>query len=515
MNSEVRQPQLWNISRLQKKAALRVFVPAALFLLAFYGALSSLVETWNGRDDYSHGFLVPLISLYFVWTDRQRLGSITIAPNMAGGILLTLAGTLMNAAGGIGGVVLIQQISILVIIPGLVLLTLGTRFLKALALPLLYLVLMVPVLDPVIKRIQWPFQLLSAAAASNALTLFGIPVFNHAQYIEMPTVTLEVADVCSGVRYLVSIMALTIPLAYFTQRGWRKKGLLFVFAVLIGVFTNILRVFLIGLWSYFGGTVVHGPMHMFQGLFVSVAGMILLFITAMALSRVRFARAHIEKPAPNREECGPAFNANRFNVAYFIAIAMLLGQSGYLYTYASRPVPLKRSLNALPMDIDGWRGVDISRMEVSFSPPGADSELTRIYRNAGGREVTLYIGYYESQRQGKEFIHDSMRKLYEDAGEIKFQTASTGLVSVNKATVKNAGRDTTALFWYDVNGRILSSGYTAKLHTTAGGLLRRRTNGAIVITSAGAANPDDSEAALKDELDFTKKMLPVLQDHLP
>lgn len=515
MNSEVQPSPLWNISRLQKKAAARVLILAALFLLAFYGAVSSLVATWNGRDDYSHGFLVPLISLYFVWTDRQRLGSITIAPNMAGGLFLTLAGTLMNVAGGIGGVVLVQQISILVIIPGLVLLMLGTRFLKALALPLLYLILMVPVLDPVIKRIQWPFQLLSAAAASNALTLLGIPVFNHAQYIEMPTITLEVADVCSGVRYLVSIIALTIPLAYFTQRGWKKKGLLFVFAVLIGIFTNILRVFLIGLWSYFGGTVVHGPMHLFQGLFVSVAGMILLFITAMALSRVQSAHAHMEKPAPDREEDRPVFNASRFNIAYFIAIAMLLGQLGYLYTYTSRPVPVKRSLNALPMDIDGWKGMDISKMEVSFSPPGADSELARIYRNASGREVTLYVGYYESQRQDKEFIHDSMRKLYEDAGEIKFQTASMGLVSVNKTAIKNAGRDTTALFWYDVNGRILSSGYTAKFYTAAGGLLGRRTNGAIVITSAGAANPADSEAALNDELDFTKKMLPLLQDHLP
>ncbi|MBI5588789.1 MAG: exosortase W [Deltaproteobacteria bacterium] len=515
MNSEVQSYPLAEIFRFRKKAVTLVFILAAVFLFGFYGAASSLVATWNGRDDYSHGFLVPLISLYFVWADRRRLGSLTPAPNLAGGLFLTLAGALMNAAGGIGGVMLVQQISILVIIPGLVLLLLGTRFLKALALPLLYLVLMVPLLDPVIKRIQWPFQLLSAAAASDVLTLLGVPVFNRAQYLELPTVTLEVADVCSGVRYLVSIIALTIPLAYFTQRGWKKKGLLFVLAVLIGIFTNILRVILIGLWSYFGGTVVHGPMHLFQGLFVSVVGMVFLFIIAMALSRAPSADAHIEDQALKNEEAGPVLNASRFNIAYFIAIAMLLGQLVYLHTYTSRPVPVKRNLNAMPMDIGGWTGMDISRTEAPFSPPSVDSELARIYRNASGRAITLYVGYYATQMQDKEMIHDSMRKLYEDAGNIKLPTASMGQVSVNETTVKAAGGGTMALYWYDINGRILSSNYTAKLYTAAGGLFKRRTNGAVVITSTIPANPADSEAALNDELDFAGKLLPLLRDYLP
>jgi hypothetical protein len=84
-------------------------------------------------------------------------------------------GSLMLMIGNIGGVVIFQELSLIIIIPGLILMLLGTRYLMALALPLAYLILMVPILDEVIDKIHWPFQLFSARMGSGLLGIFNIP----------------------------------------------------------------------------------------------------------------------------------------------------------------------------------------------------------------------------------------------------------------------------------------------------------------------------------------------------
>ena len=84
--------------------------------------------------------------------------------------------------------------------------------------------------------------------------------------------------------FLVSIMAIAIPLSYLTIRKWQRKLALLCSAVFIGVFANVLRVALIGYWTFYTGGDVHGPLHIFQGFFVSAFGFVVLFILAWLLS---------------------------------------------------------------------------------------------------------------------------------------------------------------------------------------------------------------------------------------
>ena len=161
----------------------------------------------------------------------------------------------------------------------------------ALSLPLGYLILMVPILDEVIEKIHWPFQILTAMMSSEFLAILGVPLLRNAQYIQLPNMTLEVAEVCSGIRYLISILAIAVPLACFTQNGLWRKFFLIILAIIIGIVTNWMRVTVIGIWVYYyGGSEIHGPLHIFQGVFVSVVGFILLFIFAWVLSNGPFSR---------------------------------------------------------------------------------------------------------------------------------------------------------------------------------------------------------------------------------
>ncbi|MEW6417379.1 MAG: exosortase [Nitrospirota bacterium] len=268
----------------------KIGILASVFVFAYFNVISLLVKTWLSRDDYSHGFLIPFISFYFIYAKRENLKGLSIEPNITGGLTFTLIGSLMLLTGSVSSVVTLQQYSILIIIPGLVLMLFGIKYLKALSLPIAYLIFMIPNLDWIFNKFRLPLQFFSAKMASTLLSLFNIPVLHNAQYIELPNITLEVADVCSGLNYLVSIIAIGIPLAYFTQKNWLSRVLLIIFALIVGILANPIRIALIGIWAYSGGEGLHGPSHIFRALFVSASGFIFLFISAWFLTKIPFLK---------------------------------------------------------------------------------------------------------------------------------------------------------------------------------------------------------------------------------
>jgi len=486
----------------------------AVFIFSYFGAITLLVNTWLNRDDYSHGFLVPIISLYFIWVDRKRLMHIPIRPNLIGGMVLTFIGSFILLVGNISSVAILQQLSILVVIPGLVLLLLGTRYLKALSLPLGYLILMVPILDIVLDRIQWPFQLFSAMLSTKLLNLINIPVFRSANFLELPNITLEIAEVCSGVKYLVSIVAIGIPLAYFTQKLWWRRILLLGIAVLIGILVNGFRVVLIGIWAYNGGEVLHGPLHMFQGLFVSVVGFIFLFFIVYIFSKI-FPLDNKETESRQNILSGKnSYDARRFNRAWLCAIIILLSLAGYLYTYSPKKIQLKVNLNQLPLTVGQWRGKQLPHKGMILEAPGADVNITRVYRNTSGQEIMLYVGYFEDQYQNKELINYKLSKLYRNVEEIEILT-NVQKIQVNKTIFSENRNKYLALYWYDLNGQIVANRYMAKLESAFDGLVQRRTNGAIVVLYGRLSGNSDEAELIEDEKDFARQLFPILVNFLP
>ncbi len=270
-------------SRSDWKVRLQLIALAVLAGALYAPVFSALVRIWRENDVYSHGFLVPAISLYFVWRRRERLRELTPAPSFLLGIPLVLLAGMMLLAGKFAAALIVEETSLLVIIVGLILIFLGKDFLKALALPVAYLVFMLPILGVPADRMHWPFQLLAARIGTGILQFIGIPAFQEGQYIYLSQITLEIVETCSGMRLLFSVIAIGIPLAYFTQRTWLRGAALIGLAVTISILANGFRVALIGAWVHYGGTPVHGPLHIFQGLFVAWIGYATLFAGAWLL----------------------------------------------------------------------------------------------------------------------------------------------------------------------------------------------------------------------------------------
>jgi len=261
-------------------------VLAALVGLLYQAVLPDLVLDWWHDENNSHGFLVPLVSLYVAWERRDALRRLAVRPSAGGGALLVL-GILVLVAGGVGAVQYVERVSVIVVLAGLIAFNLGWGHLKALSFPVLYLLLAIPPPAMVLNQVAFPLQLLAARGAEQLLFALGIPVLREGNVIELAHTTLEVAEACSGIRSLVSLLALALCVAYFFHRGWVARTVLTLSAVPIAVVTNVARVAGTGvLVQYFGVEAAEGFYHSFSGWFLFMAAMVLLVAESVLIRRL-------------------------------------------------------------------------------------------------------------------------------------------------------------------------------------------------------------------------------------
>lgn len=489
-----------------------------VFFISYSDAIVSLLKIWWERSDYSHGFLIPVISLYFIWLIQDKLKNIPVCPNVFGGLIVLLAGDFMFVMGSVSSTEVIKVTAIVLLIPGLVLMLLGYQYLKALAFPLTYLILMVPVFDLVIDKIHQPLQVLSAIIGTKLLALFNIPALQHAQFIELPNITLEVATECSGIHFLVSIIAIGLPLAYLTQKRWHLRFTLIVSAVIIGILANGLRVSLIGVWSYYGGQDIHGPGHILHGFFVSMIGFISLFIMTWLLSRfssqANVTTAHITASPPQRNDNNNALwqfsNTRLLYSSGLLAILVMLLSGIYSYSYIPKQVPIKKDLQDIPLAIGEWVGQNVSYPQDFPRVNGADAEVSRTYKNKRGDEVWVYVGYFTSQRQEKKLVSYTLHRLYEGEKEIKLPSKADSSGRGIKVA-QSFSHNTSVIYWYDIDGHIIANRYIAKIVTSINALVKRQTNGAIIMVASNRSGANESPIMTE----FAEQLMPLLQLYVP
>jgi EpsI family protein len=298
-----------------------------------YRTFHWLVMTWWTEDRYSYGFLIPLVAAYLVWIKREHLARIPCRPRpVSGGLLLLLSGILL-LAGRAGGYVLVEGISLLILLPGIVLVTWGTAHLRVLLLPLAYLHFMVPWTEPFITQASQPAQLLSARLGSVFLRAVGLPVFREGTHLQISTVAIEVAQECSGLSLLYSIIALAIPVVYLTQRTWWRAATVVLLGVVITLLANGARVALVGsIAYYYGKPMLHGPLHVLQGWFVAQVGIIALFLANWSISKLPSSEAGklYEQGERNNSDAGAKKNLTG-SVAVFALLVMSLSAVGFYF----------------------------------------------------------------------------------------------------------------------------------------------------------------------------------------
>lgn len=245
-----------------------------------------MVSDWSNDPNYSHGFLVPLISGYFLYEVWDELKSTPVRPSNAGLVVIVLS-LLMLVLGYIGTEYFTMRASLVFLIAGIVLFWFGWSVLRLTALPIAFLIFMVPLPYIVYDAIAFPLKLLVTQASVGALKMFSLPVVREGNIITFPQTVLEVADACSGLRSLMSLLTLSVALAFITQKSAVKRTILIVSAVPVAIVTNMFRVIVTGvLASFYGRAAAEGFFHEFAGLAVFAVAMILLFGESALLRKV-------------------------------------------------------------------------------------------------------------------------------------------------------------------------------------------------------------------------------------
>lgn len=262
---------------------LLVLIPLSLIPL-YYPVIIKLIEAWSTNDNYSHGFFIPFVTMYMVYSIYPELKTQDIKPwNF--GLLLIIAALGQLLIGKIGSEFFIQRTSLIPLLFGLSLFFYGISFTKKLLIPILYLILMIPLPAILWNKIAFPMQLFSSVITEEVIQMIGIAVFREGNVLHLAQTTLEVVDACSGLRSLTTMFALSTVISWFTTCSTQRKWIIFFAAAPIAIMVNIIRLtFTAILASKYGGDVAHGFLHDFSGFVTFALGMVILVCVSKILT---------------------------------------------------------------------------------------------------------------------------------------------------------------------------------------------------------------------------------------
>jgi exosortase len=251
-------------------------------LILYADVLAKLLLAWRTDDNYSHGFFIVPIALYLAWERRDQLAAASARPSSLG-LLIVLASAVVLAAGVLGAELFLTRISLVGMLGGIVLFMFGWRHLRILAFPLLFLVLMIPLPAIIFNKIAFPLQLLASRAGEFALSSVDIPVLREGNVLVLANTSLEVAEACSGIRSLISLLTLGIVFGYLADsRAW-VRTIVALSTIPVAVVSNGARVAGTGIAAHrFGPAAAQGFFHEFSGWAVFVVA----FAMMLGLQRV-------------------------------------------------------------------------------------------------------------------------------------------------------------------------------------------------------------------------------------
>lgn len=260
--------------------------------LVFWRVLVRLVDAWIVDGNYSHGFLIVPVALYFVWERRKQLAEAAVRPSWLG-IVVLIAGLAVLLAGLWGSELFLSRVALIPAIAGIVLFVYGWQHLRILGFPIAFLFLMIPIPAIIFNQIAFPLQMFASQVGEWVIASAGIPVFREGNVIHLAHTSLEVAEACSGIRSLVSLVTLGVVYGYFMdQRIW-VRGLIVASAVPVAIIANGARVAGTGLAAHWIGVeAAQGFFHEFSGWIV------FLFAFVMILAIQRLIARFAPGPAP-------------------------------------------------------------------------------------------------------------------------------------------------------------------------------------------------------------------------
>ncbi|MDD2325479.1 MAG: VPLPA-CTERM-specific exosortase XrtD [Alphaproteobacteria bacterium] len=509
----------------------RLFLTLSLVALisCFSPTLWSLFSAW-GADEYSHApLIVPLAALigWHLLTEKK--------PQLAAswwGVLGVFVGLLLLVVSSLSAFEPPSNYGMLLAIVGFSLAFFGKATTRTLAPAFVYLLFAIPLPKLIYTTLSSEMQLISSTLGVYGLRLFGFPVFQEGNIIDLGIYKLQVVEACSGLRYLFPLMSFSFLIAFlFKDAAW-KRGFIFLSAIPLSIFMNSLRITIIGITvNLWGIEMAEGLLHLFEGWVIFTLCLVLLFIETTILGSLfqqNGKRGNLNLHyfgLPQGAAGAGTFRITPQSLSVFILCLFfsVVSLSGVLHN-RKESIPARQSFLSFPLRINDWTGEQkvLSKNEL------ATLQLTDYWfaeyhnkaNNPPQSPINLYMAYYANQRVNAS-IHSPSNCL--PGSGWKIEEKSIVPVALNSQSFpvtrmiirRNENEALLVYYWFQGRGRILNEQYGAKWYLFLDSLLKNRSDGALVRLTT--ALPPDTDVGVSDQhmTSFLYGIVPLLDAYIP
>lgn len=259
-------------------------IVAALFVLTYASNFRKLFLDWGLDENYSHGYIVPVVFAFLLWQRRKQIAETEVSPRWWG-ILIVAAGLFQLALGRLAAENFVAHTSLLVVLAGLPVFLFGMGMLRLVAFPIVWLLFMIPIPAIIFYSIMFPLQLVASSMASTTLDVLRIPNLREGNVIFLPNYSMGVVEACSGIRGLISLVTMAVLLGHFREMKLWQRIALILLAVPIELVVNAVRIAGTGIiGNYWGQAYAEGFFHTFYGWFLFLASLLVLIGCSIGLN---------------------------------------------------------------------------------------------------------------------------------------------------------------------------------------------------------------------------------------
>lgn len=499
----------------------------------FWIGIVSLGQAW-ATPEYSHGPLIPLISLYlFLRELRQSPAPVGLAPptDRGRGVAVILLGLGVAMLGNMARIPDIVTYAMIIWTGGVVLTVFGWQRGIRHQLPVIHLIFMLPLPQIIYWKLNIVLQQISSVIGVWIVDLAGVPVFLEGNIIDLGVYKLQVAEACSGLRYLFPILSFTYLTAILYRGPFWHKALLMLSAVPITVLMNSFRIGVIGIMvNSYGIEHAEGFMHFFEGWVIFLLCIAVLALMAVGLQRMT-ANPLPLVDAIDLDTRGLAPIMGRIlglapSLALAAATVLTIGASGlWLVRGNTEAVPVAREgFGLFPRQLGEWSG-SASALDPDIERVLAATDyMNAAYSAPGERDyVHFFSAFYDNQTEG-DGIHSPEVCLPVGGWEIftlephlvTMEGTPYGSFEVNRAVIQKGLSKQLVYYWFEQRGKRMTNDVRAKISVVIDGVTMGRTDGALVrFTTPINTNETEADAEarllrlMREALDDLPRFVPL------
>lgn len=521
--------------KIQVSGLVWLFIIIASGVPIFWFGLASLGKSWL-TPEYSHGPLIPLVSLYLFLRELRNAPpahqpeNVTAPDDLWPGVVLLTLAIVLGIFGNLVRIPDIVSYALILWIGGVVLVGFGWNRGKAHWAPVLHLIFMLVLPQFLYWKLSNFLQSISSEIGVWLIELMGIPVLLEGNIIDLGVYKLQVAEACSGLRYLFPILSFTYLFSILYRGPFWHKAVLFLMAAPLAVLMNSFRIGMIGiLVNSYGIGQAEGFLHAFEGWVIFGACIFILFLLAIFLQGLTPNPQPISS-AIDLDTTGMAPHLGRFLTVKptrpQIMIAVVLSVISLIFVFtpqSEQAIVERKAFVSFPDILEQWRGSKI-RVEPEIEEVlAADDYLNANYINPQtGSIVNLLAVWYKKQTEGQA-IHSPEACL--PAGgwevfsinptEVTIPNTVYGTFTLNRAIIQKGTQKQLVYYWFEQRGKRMVNDFNVKISVVKDSFLRNRGDGALVRLITPVAENEPIEQADARLQEFMAIALEPLPEYIP